>query len=62
MGIAARTLRENGLDDQAREMRERIMDGDCQSYEAALNVIGEYVNITEAQEQDMSMGGMGGMT
>ena len=61
MGIAARTLRENGLDDQAREMRERIMDGDCQSYETALGIIGEYVNITEAQEQDMSMGGMGGM-
>ena len=61
MGIAARTLRENGLDDQAREMRERIMDGDCQSYEAALGIIGEYVNITGAQEQNMSMDGMGGM-
>lgn len=61
MGIAARTLRENGLDDQAGEMRERIMGGGCQSYEAALSIIGEYVNITEAQEQDMSMGGMGGM-
>ena len=61
MGIAARTLRENGLDDQAREMRERVMGGDCQSYEAALGIIGEYVNITGAQEQNMSMGGMGGM-
>ena len=62
LGIAARTLRENGLDDQAREMKERVMGGGCQSYEAALGIIGEYVNITEAQEQDMSMDGMGGMT
>lgn len=61
MGVAARTLCENGLDDQAREMKERVMDGDCQSYESALGIIGEYVNITEAQEQDISMDGMGGM-
>ena len=61
IGVAARALRENGLDDQAREMRERVMGGDCRSYEAALSIIGEYVNITGAHEQDMSMDGMGGM-
>ena len=27
----------------------------CGSYEEALNIIGEYVNITSAQESDMDM-------
>lgn len=57
IGIASRTLRENGLHEQAEEMQERIMSGKCGSYYAALNVIGEYVNITEKPDQDM-----GGMT
>ena len=58
IGIAARTLRENGLEAQAKEMQERIMGGGCHDYSAALNVIGEYVNITGPEESGMEMGGM----
>lgn len=59
IGIASRTLRQNGLEDQASEMRERIMGGECGSYYEALNVIGEYVNITGPDEgETMTMGGM----
>ncbi len=58
IGIAARTLRQNGLDTQAKEMQERIMGGECGDYSAALRVIGEYVNITEPKGYGMEMGGM----
>ncbi len=58
IGIAARTLRQNGLGAQAEEMRKRIMSGECGDYYAALNVIGEYVNITGPKECGMEMGGM----
>ena len=58
LGIAARTLRQNGLEAQAKEMQERIMGGECGDYCAALNVIGEYVNITGPEESGMDMGGM----
>jgi len=49
LGIASRTLRENGLDDQARQMHARV----CQShsYESALSIIGDYVNITGVNEE-----------
>ena len=56
MGIASRTLKEHGLADQAREMRERITQSG--SYGAALCIIGEYVNITGTEqtvEMDMQM-------
>ncbi len=48
MGIASRTLRENGLGEEAKEMCERIRGSD--SYYEALNIIGEYVNITSVDE------------
>lgn len=44
MGIASRTLRQNGLSDQASEMCDRIRESG--SYDQALGIIGEYVNIT----------------
>ena len=48
MGIASRTLRENGLEDRAKEMCVRIREsGD---YYEALGVIGEYVNITSVDD------------
>ena len=54
MGIASRTLKENGMAEQAREMRQRITQ--CQSYDSALCIIADYVNITEKEQQeDMSM-------
>ena len=45
MGIASRTLKRNGMSDEAKEMVERITNGSVNYYEA-LNIIGEYVNIT----------------
>lgn len=43
MGIASGTLRKNGMQEQAEEMRNRIFQ--CQSYDSALSIIGDYVNI-----------------
>ena len=40
MGLASRTLRQCG---EAKEMQNRIMGGDCHSYEEALGIISEYV-------------------
>ena len=54
MGIASRILKENGMEEQAREMRQRITQ--CQSYDSVLCIIADYVNITEKEQQeDMSM-------
>ena len=50
IGIASRTLRRHGMEEQAREMQDRITGGDCPSYDAALSIIGEYVNITGPDE------------
>lgn len=55
MRLAARTLRRNGLAEQATEMTERITG--CGSYDEALGIIGEYVNITgEDETKDMDEG------
>lgn len=54
MGIASRTLRENGLSDQAKEMTNRI-HSDAKSYHEALSIIGEYVNITSVDDVDEDM-------
>lgn len=50
MGIASRTLRQNGLPDQAKEMCQRIHESG--SYYEALNIIGDYVNITSVDDMD----------
>ena len=47
MGIAARTLKENGMGEEAREMTGRILGGDCHSYAEALGIISEYVEPTD---------------
>lgn len=49
VGIAARTLREHGLKDQAKEMSDRVFVSG--SYYEALNIIGEYVNITDSEAE-----------
>lgn len=49
-GIAAGTLKEHGMKKQADEMKKRILGSG--SYEEALNIIGEYVNITEKAKQE----------
>ncbi len=51
MGIASRTLRENGLGEQAKEMTNRI-HSDAKSYDEVLSIIGEYVNITSVDDFD----------
>lgn len=57
MGIASRTLKQNGMADEAKEMCERVTQSS--DYYAALGVIGEYVNITSIDEDiDEGMGGM----
>lgn len=43
IGLASRTLRQNGMTTEAKEMQNRIMGGDCHSYEEALGIISEYV-------------------
>lgn len=52
MGIASKTLRRNGMADQATEMCERITQT-AGSYYEALNIVGEYVNITSAEDADI---------
>ncbi len=55
VGIAARTLKRNGLPEQASEMTDKVFGSG--SYEEALGIIGEYVNITSVDEssEDMDM-------
>ena len=48
MGLASQTLRRAGLGDQAKEMYDRIQESGC--YDQALGIIGEYVNITSADD------------
>lgn len=54
IGIASQILRQHHMEEQAAEMFHRITQ--CQSYDSALSIIGDYVNITSAQQTDeMSM-------
>jgi len=50
VGIASRTLKRNGLSDEASEMSEKVFGSG--SYDEALGIIGEYVNITSVDEPD----------
>lgn len=47
VGIAARTLRENDMRDEAKEMTDRVFASG--SYDEALCIIAEYVNITDSE-------------
>lgn len=49
MGIADRTLKRNNMIDEAKDMCNRIMSSE--SYEKALSIIEEYVNITSSSEE-----------
>lgn len=51
IGIAARTLRNNDMKAEAKEMSSRVMSAG--SYEDALQIIGEYVNITSSDDIDI---------
>ena len=50
IGIAARTLRENGMREEATEMTKRVTSSG--SYSEALGIIGEYVHITSTDEDE----------
>ena len=54
MGIANRTLEQHGMPEQAKEMTERIQQSG--SYDEALSIIGEYVNITSVDDEIEEMG------
>lgn len=57
MGIASKTLRQNGMAEQAIEMRDRICASG--SYGEALCIISDYVNITgDDSGEDMNEGMM----
>ena len=49
MGIPSHTLKQNGMADEAKEMCSRVTSSG--SYCEALNIIGDYVNITDGSEQ-----------
>lgn len=51
MGIAARTLRKNDMSEQATEMIHKVTNSG--SYAEALMVIGQYVNITGPDMDEM---------
>lgn len=53
IGIASRTLKRNGMREEAEELQERAMSSG--SYGEVLNIIGEYVNITSEDEMDEGM-------
>lgn len=46
MGIASRTLKQNGMQDKAKEMTDKITTS-AKDYNEALCIIGEYVEITD---------------
>ena len=50
VGIASRTLRQHGQSEKAKEMTNRVFASG--SYTEALGIIGEYVNITSADEPE----------
>ena len=53
MGIASKTLRQNDMTEQANEMCDRICASG--SYDEALCIIGDYVNITGEDDYDEDM-------
>lgn len=52
MAIASRTLRNNNMKELAREMETRIVKS-SKSYEEALGVIAEYVEITDKESEEI---------
>lgn len=50
LGIASRTLCQHGLNEQAEAMCQRVIQSG--SYEEALNIIGDYVNITSVEQTE----------
>lgn len=53
LGMASKTLRENGMREQAKEMQSRVTASG--SYSEALNILGEYVEICSDEEMDKEL-------
>ena len=51
MGMASRTLKRNGMSEEATEMYNRITGG-AKSYDEALMILQDYVEITSKEEQE----------
>lgn len=51
MGIASRTLKQNGLRESAKEMCDRITS-EAKSYDQALMILDEYVDIVSREEME----------
>ena len=51
MGIASRTLRNNDMEEDAKEMVEKI-ETTAKSYDEALCIIADYVDITGENEEE----------
>lgn len=45
LAITCKTLRNHGLDDEAEELTSRIWDGEAKSYNHAIKIIEEYVDV-----------------
>ncbi len=52
MGIASRTLKNNGMDEQSKEMINRITK-EAKSYEEAIGIITEYVEVTDVEDEEV---------
>lgn len=50
VGIASRILKQNGMQEEAKEMSNRVFSS--HSYSEALNIIGDYVEITDKKESE----------
>ena len=56
MGAASRTLREHGMDAQAKEMCDRITGGNCHTYHEALCIISEYIAPNRSPAERVRLG------
>lgn len=54
MGIASRTLKENGFKDEAKEMNDRI-NSEAKNYDEALCILTEYVEPVSINEQSKDL-------
>ena len=51
MGVASRTLKQNKMHEEAKEMCNKI-NAEAKNYDEALLIIGEYVEITSREEME----------
>lgn len=52
VGIVSHTLKEDGMEEQAEEMCQGITAGICHSYEDALMIIADYVEMRSSEQEE----------